>query len=302
MRTCLAVAALLLTGCTAPAGGGADTDAAADTDPSVAPDPVDVAACLRDPSCHRVLIAAHRGYHQDAPENSLAAVRASAALGVHLTEADVRDTKDGALVLMHDASIDRTTNGTGQVADMTLAELEAVHIDDGVNAGLDDESTRIPTLSEVLDMAVQFQMGVYIDTKTNRLDLVTAAIHAAGAEDLAVIRKEFGALGPALDDGALLICQAGTPEQLATFVDQMPPHGFIEIDNSGPDQEMADAIRAAGLRIQQDVFLGDATWPIQGTYDGWNLFLPTGVQMLQSEYPDGLMAGLADGSLPPDAP
>lgn len=301
MRSPFWIAALLLNACTAKDAASDDTDVPADTDTSGGLAPIDVAACLRDPSCHHILIAAHRGYHAAAPENTLAAVRASAALGAHLTECDVRDTKDGELVLMHDSSIDRTTDGSGEVSEMTLAELEAVHVDYGVNAGTSDETTRIPKFSELLHLAVEMQIGVYIDTKTNRLDLVTAAIHEAGAEDLAVVRKEFGALGPALTDDSLLICQAGTPQQLAEFVDQMPPWAFIEIDNSGPDPAMADAIKAAGLRIQQDVFLGDASWPIHGTYDGWNLFLPTGVQMMQSEYPDGIVQGMSDGSLPLDA-
>ncbi len=299
MRALPWIPALLVTACTAADPTTQDTDA--ETDTTATPESIDVAVCLRDPTCHHMLVAAHRGYHAEAPENTLAAVRASAALGAHLTEADVRDTKDGQLVLMHDSSIDRTTEGTGEVSQMTLAELEQVHLDYGVNAGTSDETTRIPTFAELLDLAVELHIGVYVDTKTDKLDLVTAAIHEAGAEDLAVVRKEFGALGPALTDGSLLICQAGTPQQLAEFVDQMPPWGFIEIDNSGPDPAMADAIKAAGLRIQQDVFLGDASWPINGTYDGWNLFIPTGVQMMQSEYPDGLVQGLSDGTLPTEA-
>ena len=71
----------------------------------------------------RVQIMAHRGLHMLAPENSLEAVVACAADFVEWTEIDVQLTKDGRHVVIHNGSVDATTNGTGRVADQTLAEL-----------------------------------------------------------------------------------------------------------------------------------------------------------------------------------
>src|SRR5207244_9942203 len=68
----------------------------------------------RDPDARRVVVA-HRGVHTSAPENSLASVREAIALGVDMVELDVRTTRDGRLVLLHDETVDRTTDGSGRV-------------------------------------------------------------------------------------------------------------------------------------------------------------------------------------------
>jgi glycerophosphoryl diester phosphodiesterase len=70
----------------------------------------------------RVVVIAHRAAHEEAPENSLAAIRAAITAGCDYVEMDVRGTKDGALVLMHDGAVNRTTDGSGEVAAMTLEE------------------------------------------------------------------------------------------------------------------------------------------------------------------------------------
>ena len=68
-------------------------------------------------------IVGHRGLMNDAPENTLVSMRACLTLGVGI-ELDVRRSKDGVLIVLHDATLDRTTNGKGKAADFTLAELK----------------------------------------------------------------------------------------------------------------------------------------------------------------------------------
>ncbi|MEU1021498.1 glycerophosphodiester phosphodiesterase family protein, partial [Streptomyces sp. NPDC005904] len=101
-----------------------------------------------------VMIAAHRGQWRRAPENSLAAVRAGFADGAEIVEVDVRLTKDGVPVLMHDERVDRTTDGTGRVADLTLAQLRGLRLRAGLGgrqAAVTGE--RVPTLAEVMGAA-----------------------------------------------------------------------------------------------------------------------------------------------------
>jgi glycerophosphoryl diester phosphodiesterase len=69
-------------------------------------------------------ICAHRGASDTHPENTLAAFREAIRLGVHMIEFDVALSKDGQLVLMHDTTVDRTTDGDGPVSELTLAELK----------------------------------------------------------------------------------------------------------------------------------------------------------------------------------
>jgi glycerophosphoryl diester phosphodiesterase len=90
-----------------------------------------------------VIITSHRGAGFLEPENTLRAIRRAIALGADQVEIDVQLTRDGYLVLMHDATVDRTTNGTGNVADLTIEEIRQLDAGHG---------ERVPTLEEVLTL------------------------------------------------------------------------------------------------------------------------------------------------------
>jgi len=70
-----------------------------------------------------IYVAAHRGWSEKYPENTMTAFRKAIEIGVDQIETDIRITKDGELVCIHDETVDRTTNGSGRVCDFTLAEL-----------------------------------------------------------------------------------------------------------------------------------------------------------------------------------
>jgi glycerophosphoryl diester phosphodiesterase len=79
----------------------------------------------------RILRIGHRGAAGHAPENTVAAIRKGVSLGVDFVEMDVRSSRDGRLVVIHDATVDRTTDGRGPVEEMTWAELESLDAGDG---------------------------------------------------------------------------------------------------------------------------------------------------------------------------
>lgn len=94
-----------------------------------------------------IYVAAHRGLSWRYPENTIPAFEAALEVGVDQIEFDVHVTKDGELVVIHDSTVDRTTDGTGAVEDFTLAELRKL------NAGVKfDRNCQIPTLREVLEL------------------------------------------------------------------------------------------------------------------------------------------------------
>lgn len=97
----------------------------------------------------KILVCAHRATELDTPENSLAAIQKSIDNHIDMVEIDIRQTKDGELVLMHDATIDRTTNGTGNVSNYTLQEIKQFNLYKA-NGTLTNE--KIPTLKEVFAM------------------------------------------------------------------------------------------------------------------------------------------------------
>ena len=87
----------------------------------------------------RVMSMGHRADLQNYPENSLAGIQSCIDAGVDIIELDVRRTKDGKYVLMHDETVDRTTNGTGKVSELTLSEIQSLYLKEGsggLNAAL----------------------------------------------------------------------------------------------------------------------------------------------------------------------
>lgn len=97
-----------------------------------------------------IVVTAHRGFSGEYPENTLAAFRAAIATGADMVELDVHLTRDNELVVIHDDTLERTTDGKGNVADKTLAELK--RLDAGFKFNPRFAGERIPTLAEVLDV------------------------------------------------------------------------------------------------------------------------------------------------------
>ena len=99
----------------------------------------------------RLLTVAHRGDWINNPENSLSAFQSCIDMGIDIVELDVHKTKDGHLVVMHDSSVARTTNGTGQISELTLVQIKALRLKEnsgGITAKLTNE--KVPTLMEVM--------------------------------------------------------------------------------------------------------------------------------------------------------
>jgi glycerophosphoryl diester phosphodiesterase len=133
-------------------------------------------------------VIGHRGAAARAPENTLAGLRRAKALGCLWVEFDVRLTADGALVLCHDARLDRTTDRIGKVAGHSLAAIR--ECDAGRRFGPAFAGERVPTLREALALAVELGLGVNIEIKTEKgRDYATAA---AAADTIA----RFGPMPP----------------------------------------------------------------------------------------------------------
>jgi glycerophosphoryl diester phosphodiesterase len=110
-------------------------------------------------------IAAHRGGAMEWPENSPTAFRNTAALPVEFVEFDVHRSRDGVLVVHHDATLERTTSGAGPIGDRTWAELQELTL-------LDSGGERIPNLTEVIRVFQPTPIALRLEIKPNaNLDL-----------------------------------------------------------------------------------------------------------------------------------
>ena len=97
---------------------------------------------------NKIVAVGHRGTKKFAPENTIAAHEVAFALGARAIEFDVRCTRDGHFVLMHDSTVNRTTDGSGRVKDLTLDQIRS--LDAGIRKGPEFVGEKVPTLREAL--------------------------------------------------------------------------------------------------------------------------------------------------------
>lgn len=123
-----------------------------------------------------VFVVAHRGDWRYAPENSVAAIEHSIAVGVDVVELDLQLTRDSVLIVMHDATLNRTTTGKGRVADWTLDSIRTLKLKNG--CGIRTKHT-VPTLEEAL-LAAKGRVLVNLDKADRYFDLVVPVLERTG--------------------------------------------------------------------------------------------------------------------------
>jgi glycerophosphoryl diester phosphodiesterase len=141
---------------------------------------------LEDSKNDQIMVIAHRGISHNAPENSLQAIQNSIEMGVDMVEIDIRVTKDGKLVLMHDQSIDRTTNGKGNVKDWTLEQLKTLNLVDHFGSVT---VYKIPTLEEALLLSKD-KILINLDKSYNYFDKCYKVMKKTGTLKQVVIKGE----------------------------------------------------------------------------------------------------------------
>jgi glycerophosphoryl diester phosphodiesterase len=165
-------------------------------------------------------LCAHRGGMATHPENTLPAFREALRLGAHMIEFDLRLTRDGALALMHDARVDRTTDGTGRFSDMTLDELR--RLDAGVRKDARFAGTRIPTFDETLAIMPQ---NVWLNCHLRADDAELGAAAARAVAKAGRLHQAFLAAPVAAAAAArkaepdILICYMGRQGNTVDYVD-----------------------------------------------------------------------------------
>jgi len=130
-----------------------------------------------------ILVAAHRGDWRNAPENSMQALSNSIEKGFDLMELDVKMSRDSVMVVMHDNTIDRSTNGKGKVGDYTLEELKKFRLKNGLGRLTEH---RIPTLREMM-LAAKGKILINVDKGNDHLDLVFKVLGETSTIDQAIV-------------------------------------------------------------------------------------------------------------------
>lgn len=172
---------------------------------------------------YKVSAIAHRGFSAAAPENTLAAFRKALEMKADAIECDVHLSKDGHMMVIHDPTVDRTTNGTGEVGGMTLAELKA--LDAGSWFGPEFTGEKIPTLEEVLDLVKGRTTLIVEIKKQGQEDAAVAAITERGMSESTLVASfhervglRMAALNPAIPFVFALYCDQKLDEDEAVHL------------------------------------------------------------------------------------
>jgi glycerophosphoryl diester phosphodiesterase len=240
------------------------------------------------------MVTGHRGAGGDlgvlAPENTLSAVQAAIALGIEFIETDPRATADGVLVNLHDTTVDRTTSGTGEAREMTLAELQALEIQAGKYPG-DFSCERVPAITEVLELA-RGRIHVLLDAnKTDRVDLLVQAVLETDTLDWAIFDTDSAdkiAEAIALEPRLHTMIRVGGREELdlelARFADHPPV--IVELTKGASPSDLAPAVHAAGHRVFTDAFAVDLAAGFSGDPGLYGPVFEEGVEILQTDRPE----------------
>ena len=199
-------------------------------------------------------VCAHRGAASIRPENTVPAFQEAAKLGAQMIEFDVWLTKDGEAVIMHDASVNRTTDGHGKIADLTLAEIRS--LDAGVKKGPKFKGLKVPTLDEALAvMPTNVWLNVHLKEgpaaarvaaealkRTNRLRQALLACSAPGAAAARSVAPEIKICCMDRQRGKMNDYVQAAIEQKADFIQLLAP----------PPADLKDVVaklQAQGIRV-----------------------------------------------------
>ncbi|WP_379137241.1 glycerophosphodiester phosphodiesterase [Paenibacillus sp. sgz500958] len=202
------------------------------------------------------LCVAHRGFSGKAPENTLAAVRMALALPfVRWMEIDVQLSKDGVPVVIHDFSLDRTTNGHGKVKDMEWAQMK--RLDAGSWKGRAFKGEKVPSLEEVLDLAKgRLHLNIELKTVKNMYPGIEKAvidlINAKGMQD-EVVLTSFDAgvlqtvkkLDPVIRTGLIYDSRLGDPARQVQELDCT----FLSISFTRLNPGLAKLLTEQGVKV-----------------------------------------------------
>lgn len=202
----------------------------------------------RDTACHSIEIVCHKGANKVAPENTYAAAQQCIDWGAGTVEIDVWTTRDGEMVLMHDAKVDRTTNGRGHVVALTADEITA--LDAGSWFGPAFVGERVPLLREFLPW-IKGRAGVFIDVKFAHPQQLIDLLYATGMQDDVFLwsgSDELMGLFHELDPAIALKANVSTPAEVAKAHKELGAR-IVEVSLKDMSDALVQACRERDIRI-----------------------------------------------------
>lgn len=237
----------------------------------------------------KIDVIAHRGEHMECPENTLPAIEKAIAAGVDWVELDIRTTRDGKWILMHNDTVDATTNGKGPVAAMDFADI--ARLDAGARkpkfAG-----TPVPSFDQALE-AIGGKVGLYLDAKQITADAIIDHLRRHKMLDRCVV---YGGLTlhralRELGHGYLSMPEAVSVDVLNGILKELSPK-VIAFDRRDFKDEILALALAAGKGIFVDRLGAD------DTETAWQDAIKRGATGIQTDHPAALVQLLARAGRP----
>lgn len=249
----------------------------------------------------QVLVVSHRADWRNAPENSLQAIQNTIDMGVDMVEIDLKKTKDGVLVLMHDRLINRTMNGKGTPADYTLEELKALRLKNGAGCKTHHQ---IPTFEEVMTLC-KGKVMVNVDKGYDYFKDAYEILVKTGTVDQCVMKSNLPYERVKAENGDVLdkvlfmpvvdLHKEGAEQIIDDYIKNLHPKAFeLNFNNDGPEiLRLIEKVRKSGAKI----FI-NTLWPeLCGGHDddravelgepdeSWGWIVSQGVKLMQTDRP-----------------
>jgi glycerophosphoryl diester phosphodiesterase len=238
---------------------------------------------------HSFVVIAHRGEHQRHLENTLEAIDGAIEAGADFVELDVRRSRDGHYLLMHDVTVDRMTDGKGTVAELEWMALKNLKVINHERPEL--PSSRIPSFEEALERCHN-RIHIYLDFKEGDRQEVTGLIHRAGMDHQVLVYDgveaiaEWRAVAP---EFPLIVsppdAAAASPDALKEFLKRHPVE-VLDDDWSGWTTETVRTAETAGSRVWPDIQQREESSA------HWTKVLEVGFKGVQTDHPRELIAWL----------
>jgi glycerophosphoryl diester phosphodiesterase len=237
-------------------------------------------------------VIGHRGAAESAPENTLAGFRRAAALGVEWVEFDVRLSRDGEAILLHDDRLERTTTGRGDAAAMDFAEIR--RLDAGAWFGPAFQGERVPGLTETIALLGELRLGAVIELKP-----APGAEAATGGRVAALVAEHWPDTLPApllssFKPEALAAARAAAPDlERALLVAAVPPSWRQQVAALGCVALHADERRLVPEAVAELTGAGLAVFAYTvNAPERAAALVAAGVDAVFSDCPDRIAAGL----------
>jgi len=226
------------------------------------------------------IVIAHRGSHLIKPENTIASIEEAIALGADYVELDLRTTKDGHLVLLHNDRVDQWSNGKGLIKDLNFEEAKKL-----ILTGKDGSLHQIASFEDALKTC-KGKINIYLDFKAAEAEKAYRVIKKAGMEHQVLVYVgsksdyiSWQKIAPQMPMMSRLDPVITTEQDLLQFFEKTPLEAIDKI----PNETLLPVLKKMGISIFQDVQKA-SEMP-----EDWDKAIKYGVQGLQTDHPEALI-------------